>query len=260
MQKEFLHKALNVIQQDENVLGVAVGGSWIESEIDRYSDLDLVIVTNEAIAPDIEKMQNFAKKIGSHLHGFRGDHVGEKRLWIALYEDPLLHVDLKFVTVSEFRHRVEDPTVVWEKGSILTTIIDETTASWPAFSYQQAEDRFWGWIHYSATKLGRGEYLETLGAIGLIRDTILGPLLLLKHGQLPRGVRKVEMNLPEEDLKKLYRTVSLANREDLIHALEQSISLYRELREYVFPQETILHTKLENQVVNYVEEVKNVVD
>lgn len=43
------------IKNDENILGLAIGGSWITNEIDEFSDVDLVLVTNNKIAPDRKK-------------------------------------------------------------------------------------------------------------------------------------------------------------------------------------------------------------
>ena len=43
-------------------------------------------------------------------------------------------------------------------------------------------------------KIGRGEYFEALDFIGYLRSTVLGPMLHLKSGNLPGGVRKVEVH------------------------------------------------------------------
>lgn len=116
----FITNALAVIQQDPDALGLAAGGSWASGEVDDYSDLDLVLVTKQKIAPDVVQMQAYAARLGNLLASFRGDHVGEPRLLIALYDASLLHVDIKFLTPDEFYHRVEDPVVLWERDETLT--------------------------------------------------------------------------------------------------------------------------------------------
>lgn len=50
----FIEKAIRVVQQDAESIGLAAGGSWITGEMDAYSDLDLVLVTDRPIAPDLE--------------------------------------------------------------------------------------------------------------------------------------------------------------------------------------------------------------
>lgn len=52
---------------------------------------------------------------GRQLAAFTGEHVGEPRVVICLYDDPLLHVDFKFVTPRELDTRIEDPVVLWER-------------------------------------------------------------------------------------------------------------------------------------------------
>lgn len=108
----FIDKAIDRIQEDPEALGLAIGGSWASGEIDAYSDLDLVLVTAQPVAPDLALMRSYAARFGSVLASFRGDHVGERRLLIVLYESPLLHVDIKFLTLPEFYERVEDPVIV----------------------------------------------------------------------------------------------------------------------------------------------------
>src|SRR5690348_9102407 len=99
IQVAFAEHARDILRSDENVIGLAVGGSWLTNEIDEFSDLDLILVTNEKISGDKELMIKYAKRFGNFLSGFIGDHVGEPRLLICLYDDPLLHVDIKFLTL-----------------------------------------------------------------------------------------------------------------------------------------------------------------
>jgi hypothetical protein len=50
-------------------------------------------------------MQQNASRLGELLPSFTGEHVGEPRLLICLYNNPLLHAELKFVTPEEFKKR-----------------------------------------------------------------------------------------------------------------------------------------------------------
>src|SRR5688572_8974403 len=99
MQKQFAQHVIWTLQNDPNILGIAAGGSWIYNTLDEYSDLDLVIVTKNKIGGDKAKMTAYAKSMGDFISGFTGEHVGEPRLLICLYDDPLLHVDIKFLTL-----------------------------------------------------------------------------------------------------------------------------------------------------------------
>lgn len=74
-------------------------------------------------------MLEYASKKGQLIDGFTGEHVGEPCLLICLLYNPLLHVDIKFLTPYEFRERVENPVVLWEKENILSEIINTSMAN-----------------------------------------------------------------------------------------------------------------------------------
>ncbi len=112
IQQEFAQKCVSILQNDESVIGLAVAGSWLTNEMDEFSDLDLVLVTKQKISQDKSLMIAFAQKLGNFLSGFTGEHVGEPRVLICLYDNPLLHVDIKFLTIEEFVHRIENPVIL----------------------------------------------------------------------------------------------------------------------------------------------------
>src|SRR5262249_11580558 len=131
-------------------------------------------------------------RLGSLLCATTGEHVGDPRLMIALYDSPLLHVDVKFVTVDDFVGRVEDPVVLWERDGALKQAIARTTPRWPQPSWQWIEDRFWIWVHNGATKIARGELFEAHAFLSFLRSNALAPLGALRAGRNARGVRHVE--------------------------------------------------------------------
>jgi len=251
IQTDFAYRVKSILEKDDRILGVAVGGSWITQQIDEFSDLDLVIVTKEKIAPHKPNMLAIAESLGDFLSGFTGEHVGEPRLLICLYDNPLLHVDLKFVTLDEFKVRVETPFILLDKNNVLQQAIQDSEAQFPYPDYQWIEDRFWTWVHYALLKIGRGEYLETLDFLGFLRMVVLGPLLHIKNGNLPRGVRKVEMELEALDYQALINTVSTYQKSDLLKSLRNAVVLYQKLRRELFDQTIQLNPKVEMAVLTY---------
>ncbi|WP_420147543.1 nucleotidyltransferase domain-containing protein [Spirosoma sp.] len=233
--RAFITQAIESIQQDPDAVGLAAGGSWASGEVDAYSDLDLVLVTNQKIAPDLERMQEYAARLGAMLASFRGDHVGEPRLLIALYGASLLHVDIKFLTPEEFHNRVEDPIVLWERDELLTNIIRQSSAQYPPFDFQWAEDRFWIWAHYAALKIGRGEYFEAIDFLAFVRNAVIGPMLHLKNASLPRGVRRAEVTFGIAELAQLRKTVATPDRDILVSSLWEVVYLYESLRDTLAP-------------------------
>jgi len=255
----FLQTALPQLQADERLVAVAAGGSFLTGGMDEYSDLDLVVVVEPTAALQImPERQQIAARLGSLLAAFTGEHVGEPRLLICLYGPPLLHVDLKFVSLSEAASRIEDPVILWEREGQLTAVFQQTTAMYPAPDLQWLEDRFWVWVHYVATKLGRGELLETLDGLAFLRRQVLGPLALHIQGARPSGVRKVETHA-QPYLEDLRLTTAPYDRLACVGALRAAVSLYRRLRTRLAVEALTVHTAAEEAALHYVAEIENTI-
>ena len=256
IQREFVNKAKTILETDDNVIGLAVAGSWITNKMDEFSDLDLILVTKKKISHDKNLMLDYAKRLGNFLSGFTGEHIGESRVLICLYDNPLLHVDIKFVTLDEFQSRVETPTLLIDKEGQLEKVIKNSHAKFPYPDYQWIEDRFWTWIHYALLKIGRGEYLEAYDFMGFLRMVVFGPLLHIKNDNLPRGVRSVETDLESEDFARLKRTIPTYNRQSLLVSLRNAATLYRQLRRELFDNNVCLQNDAEQKVMNYFDEIE----
>ena len=229
--KIFIAHTLPKLEEDPRLLGCAVGGSWITSELDEHSDLDLVIVAaDEHFDAVNEDLDNLSLGLGTRLAGFRGDHVGVPNMLICLYEDPLLHVDLKVVSLSKFAERIENPDVLWERDGLLTKVIEENKPKIPHVDMQWVEDRFWTWVHYGAARVARGEIFEAIDTLAYLRSQVLGPMISAKHHRLPRGVRRLEKYCPE-DAKLLESTVAPHDAKKCAEALRNAARIYVELRE-----------------------------
>ncbi|RYF86195.1 MAG: nucleotidyltransferase domain-containing protein [Chitinophagaceae bacterium] len=256
MHNQFVENAVEQVIEDENVLGLALAGSWITNEIDEFSDVDIILFTKKKISNDKSQLLSYAQRFGKVISAFTGEHVGEPRVLICLYDEPLLHVDIKFLTTEEYTSRVETPVVVFERNEIITTLLQTSKANWPSPDYQWIEDRFWTWVHYATLKLGRGEDFEALDFLSYVRTTVLAPLAQIKNGNLPRGLRKVETRLSREDLEALKSTVASYSVPSLFAALDNSIVLYRSLRQLLFTGEVELRQQAEEKVIAYLNDVK----
>ena len=256
VQQAFAAHAAIIAEDDPSILGLAVAGSWLTQELDEFSDLDLVLITKENVGGNKEQMVSYAKKFGNLLNGFTGEHVGEPRLLICLYNNPLLHVDIKFITADELKTRVENPVLLFDRDGSLQQIIDSTSYQFPHPDHQWVEDRFWTWVHYALLKIGRGEYMEAHDFLAFLRMVVFGPLLHIKNNNLPRGVRKVETTIAAEDFNQLQQTLAANNKASLLSALEQSVQLYRSLRNELFSAGTVLQQQTEAAVMRYFEEIR----
>jgi hypothetical protein len=101
--------------------------------------------------------------------------------------------------------------------------------TWPQPDPQWIEDRFWVWIHYGATKLGRGELFECLDVLAALRAMVFGPLIARDGGHRAAGVRRLEQMAPGL-VPAREATVGDHTAPGCAAALRASAALYRQLR------------------------------
>lgn len=227
---DFLARALDRLRQDPRIVGVAAGGSYLSRSMDEFSDLDLVIAVEPREFDALSReRREIARGLGPLLAAFTGEHVAEPRLLICLYGPPLLHVDLKFMSLADMSPRVEDPVVLWDRDGRLAEALRAGEARYPQPDLQWIEDRFWTWIHYGAVRVGRGELFEAIDFLGFLRRHVLGPLALRISGARPHGVRKIETSAPEL-ARGMEATVATYDRRACAAALRAAVEMYRTLR------------------------------
>jgi hypothetical protein len=249
----FLERALAAWRGEPRLVGVAVGGSWLAGRLDAFSDLDLVlVVADEDRASVTADRLALARAPGRLLQAFSGEHVGEPRMLIALYGPPLLHVDLKFVTLTELGTRIEDPAVLWEREGQLTDRLRETRAvPQEATTLPWIEERLWVWVHYTAEKIRRGELLEALDALAFVRERALAPLAFRSVGRPGRGVRRLETDAGPW-AARIAACAARPKRADLTRALEAVIDVYVDLREGLDPAGAVPRSAAEGPVREHV--------
>ncbi len=254
--RTFLERALAAVPGVEGIVGLAAGGSFIAGEIDEFSDLDLVLAVEPSSWPEIlERQQAIAAELDpSFLAGFTGEHVGEPRLLVCLYGPPLLHVDLKFVSLDDVHERIEDPVILWERDGRLSTALARAAPRYPAADPDWIEERFWIWAHYVADKIERGEIFEALDGLTFMRAVALAPLAFRRADVQATGVRRIEDRLPAF-ATDLERTVAGVDAAACTAALEATIDLYTELREADATRSAVEMSRVEREVRTYVAEL-----
>ncbi|NMG09516.1 oxalate:formate antiporter [Brasilonema sp. UFV-L1] len=255
-QRSFLEQILAKLNKDDRLLGVAIGGSYLSPEMDEYSDLDLIIVVDDVYYQQVLKeRQLFASQLGSLLAAFTGEHVGEPRLLICLYDNPLVHVDLKFLLLQDFKtDRVENPVVLWERENLLTSAVSENPRNYPPFDPQWIEDRFWVCVHYGATKLGRGELFEAIDLLSFLRG-FLAQLAKVQAGRLPRGVRNLEKEIPLLVPDFCQTIPGKHDRQEIARALQYTIYFYRQLRDGLKKPDLVVCSQAEAASTQYLQTI-----
>ena len=198
--------------------------------MDEHSDLDLVIAVDAPSFDEVmQERRRIAAGLGTLLAAFTGEHVGEPRVLICLYDNPLLHVDLKFVNVEQMGHSVDRPAVLWERSGEMSAALKRSFAGYPEPDAAWIEERFWTWVHYGVSKVKRGELYEALDLISFLRARVLGPLILAKAGGKPAGVRRIEAVSPgwADELRK---TVAAYEPQSCLRAIASCAAIYRMLR------------------------------
>lgn len=254
--RTFLERALAAVPRVEGIVGLGAGGSFIAGEMDEFSDLDLVLAVEPGAWPEIlERQQAIAAELdSSFLAGFTGEHVGEPRLLVCLYGPPLLHVDLKFVSLDDVHERIEDPVILWEVDGCLSAAFARVAPRYPSADPDWIEERFWIWAHYVADKIERGEIFEALDGLTFMRAVALAPLAFLADGVEATGVRRIEDRLPAF-ATDLERTVASVDTAACAVALEAAIDLYTELRTVAAAPRDVEVSSVEREVRAYVAEL-----
>lgn len=251
--RQFISRLLDIVPQDPRFVGVSAAGSFLTDVMDEFSDVDLILAVEPGEFENVmRERRQIAEKFGELLAAFTGEHVGEPRVLICLYGSPLLHVDLKFVALSDVHMRVEEPAVLWERDRRVTTELRKGEGRYPEPDLQWIEDRFWIWMHYGALKIGRGELFEAIDHIAYVRSTVLGPLALKRAGARPQGVRRLEMNDPVF-ATELRQTLSEYDARDCMRALKACVSAYRELR--TASSEICMNAAAETAAVAYMDTI-----
>jgi len=253
----FLENAITKLRIDERIVGIAAGGSFLSNTMDEFSDIDLVLAIEPSKVDEVmHERKSIASSLGRLAGSFTGEHVGEPRLLICLYGNPVLHVDLKFVNLFDAAVRVENPVILWDRDGRFKTVLNTGEAKYPEPDLQWIEDRFWIWVHYATARIGRGELFEAVDFISFLRVTVLGPLSLMESGSRPSGVRKIEKLAPLR-VSDLQKTIAGYSRESCIEALLSSISFYISIRKSLKNDKLVINSEAERVTMEYLQTIIN---
>ncbi|MDR0446526.1 MAG: oxalate:formate antiporter [Oscillospiraceae bacterium] len=250
-QQRFINTASPALERDKRIAGVALGGSYIRREsMDEYSGLDFTVaVRDECWDEVLQERVKIAESLGALLASFTGEHIQRPNLLICLYDEPLMHVDLNFMKLSDAGERYDDPVILFQTATLLADELARHPARVPIPDLQWFEDRFWIWVHFIATRIGRGDLFDAIDSLGFLRLNVLGPLISMKNGFPPHGVRHIERDCPE-DARMLTETLAEYNAKSCIRALKAAANLYISLRG-VNKASLFLRDKAESRALRY---------
>ncbi|MGV3527193.1 MAG: oxalate:formate antiporter [Candidatus Sericytochromatia bacterium] len=227
--QRFLERLLQRITPDPRFIGLAATGSYVNNQMDPYSDLDLILgIADADYAQVMAQREQILAELGHCVRAFSGEHVGVPSLMICLFGPDLIHVDINFLALQT-PYQVGAHTTLWQRHPHFAQILQGKQQPAPALDPNWIEDRFWVWVHYLASKIGRGEYFEALDFLSFLRAQVLGPMALSLHKQPAYGVRRLEQWAPDW-AAKLRATISTGEALDLIRATRACVQIYGELK------------------------------
>ncbi|HXM55185.1 MAG TPA: nucleotidyltransferase domain-containing protein [Candidatus Dormibacteraeota bacterium] len=151
-----------------------VRGSIASGQVDRFSDIDLLVVVPEGSdASSVERdLLCTIRQYWTVLSEFTASHLGLDGLHVLFLdvEDTVVKVDVEVV-------RAGAPHDAARPGPELLAA------------------RMCGWLWYTATKIARGELFEAADSLGIMRRDALLPYLLLQRGLPQEGYRRLEQRL-----------------------------------------------------------------
>ncbi|PCJ14905.1 MAG: oxalate:formate antiporter [Candidatus Cloacimonadota bacterium] len=253
--KTFINTTINQLSLDSRILGISLAGSIATGSADQFSDIDFVIsVDPNSYDEVLEDKVNIVSSIALFLTGFTGEHVGDKRLLICLYDSPLLHVDFKFVSLNDVPNETSNSCLIWQRDTRFGEALSKIRVIPQSIDFQWIEDRFWIWIHYVGTKVARGEKFEVLEFLSFIRTNVLVPLGLFEAGQSGFGVRKLEFLAPEF-AQELKETVASYDQKSLESAVKSCIRIYINLRTKIKAKGLHHHLDCQKATMDFIDSI-----
>jgi streptomycin adenylyltransferase len=215
-------------------IGLAMTGSLTKGTADHYSDLDfeVVIPSETSLAEAKSWVIECVSSAGQLLASFPATHLGLPNLLIFFLqvESQIVKVDVHLFPIDEFRTLPQSVILFDPENQFAgSPLRGESEASQRMFTSDFADlyQRFSGWTWYTYTKLARGEYLETVDSLNVMRSQALLPCLqFIEH--LPfEGYRRLETRLSERSLLALRQTYpSQLQRDEILRALKDLVRIF----------------------------------
>ena len=173
---------------------------------------------------------------------------------ICLYGDMPTHVDSNFMIIGQFTVRSEDPVILWDRNGTLRAALSTSKASPTKLDWQWIEDRFWTWIQYVATKVGRGELFEAIRFLSFLQEKVLGPIAIELSGGKSYGVRHFEQ-IAATYGGQMRTTVASYDRKEIAKALLGVVEVYKSFRQNRALETLRMDAKTEEVVMRYLWDV-----
>ncbi|WP_420642031.1 aminoglycoside 6-adenylyltransferase [Candidatus Leptofilum sp.] len=261
--REIIDRFLAVCKSDERILAALLGGSHATGKGDKFSDLDLFLITTDgAYEKFLAEHDNFIRLLGEPLFIERFGHVS-----CIIFANGA-EVDIWFSGQNKFNNIYADPyLVLLDKENFLserefpTRIVDQAKQN---VVLRQQIDWFWHEMSHFIKAMGRRHLWFAYGQIEAMRQ-ICVVLARLKHdfsdayagGGEPYF--KIEQTLPLEALLPLHTTFCAMEYKTMLQAALVLFRFYQDVApSLAAAHELTYQSKLEQMMHHQLQALENV--
>jgi predicted nucleotidyltransferase len=267
LHRAFVDRFVQVCQADARVLAACLIGSYAQGKADRYSDIDLMVITTDDASEEFYRQrETFLRSLGDLV--FLEDW-GIPDIAFYIFADGT-EGELYFGRESRLDQLYNAPFhILLDKKNILHGVVytvskDETDLNKQVEKVRQEISGFWHEMSHFTTAIGRGQLwwaqgqLESLRSICVTLARLQNDLSDTQIGQEPYF--KVENYLPTEKLAALKSTFCPMEREALLQAVQVILGFYSETarsladaHHFAYPEslERIMGTRLQELLENH---------
>lgn len=229
-----MNRFIAACQTDKRVVAAFLGGSYASGTADAYSDLDLYLITTDAMYDDLKaSYETFLRLLGEPLFLQNFDDFGFDLLVFTLADGT--EGELALGRESHFSHIHGGPyrTLLDKKGTLSGVVF-------PWYEPPHATQIetlhgliYWFWhdlSHHFIKSLARGQLWSAYGALEDLRRTCINLARLRQNfSMVAEGYEKVEQVLPAEQLSALQATFCPMERQAMLRAALIIVGFYRDM-------------------------------
>jgi predicted nucleotidyltransferase len=227
-------KFVNACQADERIVAAFLVGSYVKGKADKYSDLDLYVITTDDAYDDFASTRDsFVHQLGEPLFMEDFDLPG---IVFLIFQDGA-EVELSYIPKSQANNIFNEPfQVLLDKENITPGIV----ASEQEFDQDKQREKlrrliywFWHELSHFITALGRGHLWWAQGQLGALRLCCMNlPRLQNNFSDTEvgeEGYFKIENAVSVEQLSSLRATFPPLEQSAMLQAALDVIRSFKEL-------------------------------
>jgi hypothetical protein len=227
----FIAEAVCRLSEDKRVVGIIRHGSSAMAGVDNNSDLDITLVIPSQTERDLPGLRtDIGELIGDLIVCRPVPLPREGQVLFCLYRPDFLRVEIGFKTLGALGGYPEPPRLDWDgTGGEIERELARLDYAWTMLDANDVEARFWLCVEAATRWLARGEFLEVVDTLAILRKAFLGPMMWRRAGLPPKGLRRIENTIPQLSAA-LVETICDPDARSCRSALFRAIELYQDLR------------------------------